>query len=190
MTNDEIRKKPEARMTNPKVRMTKSETRNNPEIRNSKIIAYADNKLQRLRDEDLADLTEERFWKVKTQENGLTLHEDAPERVFDLEERTALFGETVIDFAQKVPRNAVNNRLIEQLVGAGTSVGANYCEADDGVSRKDFKNKICTCRKESRETKFFLRMIARAEPALKAEARKLWQEAKELNLIFSAIWRK
>jgi four helix bundle protein len=80
--------------------------------------------------------------------------------------------------------------LIGQLVGAGTSVGANYCEADDGVSRKDFKNKIGTCRKEARETKFFLRMVATAEPSLKTEARILWQEAKELHLIFSKIWRK
>ena len=80
--------------------------------------------------------------------------------------------------------------MIEQLVGAGTSVGANYCEADDGVSRKDFKNKIGTCRKEARETKFFLRMVAAAEPSLKLEARVLWQEAKELHLIFSKIWRK
>ena len=81
-------------------------------------------------------------------------------------------------------------RLIEQLVGAGTSVGANYCEADDGVSRKDFKNKIGTCRKEARETKFFLRMVVTAEPCLQPEARDLWQEAKELHLIFSKIWRK
>src|SRR2546422_950791 len=81
-------------------------------------------------------------------------------------------------------------RLIEQLVGAGTSVSANYCEADDGVSRKDFKNKIGTCRKEARETKFFLRMVATAEPSLQPEARNLWQEAKELHLIFSKIWRK
>ncbi len=111
-------------------------------------------------------------------------------RVFDLEERTARFGEAIIGFAKKIPLNPVNNRLIEQLVGAGTSVGANYCEADDGVSRKDFKNKIGTCRKEARETKFFLRMVATAEPSLKPEARNLWQEAKELHLIFSKIWRK
>src|SRR5436190_21372572 len=85
---------------------------------------------------------------------------------------------------------AIFLRLIEQLVGAGTSVGANYCEADDGVSRKDFKNKIGTCRKEARETKFFLRMVATAEPGLKPEARVLWQEAKELHLIFCKVWRK
>ncbi|PYJ86251.1 MAG: four helix bundle protein [Verrucomicrobia bacterium] len=123
---------------------------------------------------------------------AVELREDAinGKPVFDLEERTARFGEAVIRFAKKIPPNSVNNRLIEQLVGAATSVGANYCEADDGVSRKDFKNKIGTCRKEARESKFFLRMVATAEPGMKTEARALWQEAKELHLIFSSIWRK
>jgi four helix bundle protein len=112
------------------------------------------------------------------------------EPAFDLEERTAQFGEAVIHFAQTVTKNPVATPLISQLVRAGTSVGANYCEADDAVSKKDFKNKIGTCRKEARETKLWLRMIAAAEPELKIEARKLWQEAKELHLIFAAIWRK
>ena len=107
-----------------------------------------------------------------------------------LAERTARFGETVIRFAKKIPRNAVNNRLIDQLVGAGTSVGANYCEADDAVSGKEFKQKIGTCRKESKECMFFFRMVAAAEESLAAEARIIWREAKELNLIFGAIWRK
>src|SRR5690349_19935871 len=66
---------------------------------------------------------------------------------YDLEERTALFGEAIIRFAKKIPQGPVNNRLISQLIGAGTSIGANYCEADDGVSKKDFRNKIGTCRK-------------------------------------------
>jgi four helix bundle protein len=108
----------------------------------------------------------------------------------DLGERTVRFGENIIRFAKKVPRNAVNNRLIDQLVGAGTSVGANYCEADDAVSGKEFKQKIGTCRKESKESMFFLRMVATAEEELASEARVLWREAKELNLIFGAIWRK
>ena len=108
----------------------------------------------------------------------------------DLAERTARFGESIISFAKKIPRNAVNNRLIDQLVGAGTSVGANYCEADDAVSGKEFKQRIGTSRKESKETMFFLRMVAAAEESLAAEARVLWREAKELNLIFGAIWRK
>jgi len=108
----------------------------------------------------------------------------------DLHERTAQFGEKIINFAKKIPQNPVNSRLITQLVGAGTSVGANYCEADDAISGKEFKQKIGTCRKESKETMFFLRMVASAEPDLAQEARKLWREAKELNLIFGAIWRK
>ena len=122
-------------------------------------------------------------------QDGL-LREDGKPLKYDLEERTALFGEAVIRFAKKIPRHPANDRLIGQLVGAATSIGANYCEADDGSSKKDFRNKICTCRKEARETKFFLRMVAAAEGSLKPEARVLWQEAKELHLIFSAIWRK
>jgi four helix bundle protein len=108
----------------------------------------------------------------------------------DLGERTAQFGEAVVRFAKRIPQNPVNNRLIDQLVGAGTSIGANFCEADNSVSGKDFKQRIGTCRKESRETMFFLRMIATAEQSLASEARSLWREAKELNLIFGAIWRK
>src|SRR5438093_10121461 len=110
-------------------------------------------------------------------------------RVYDLEERTARFGEAVIDFAKTIPQNPVTNRLISQLVGPSTSVGANYVEADDSVSKKDFLKSIGTCRKEARETKHFLRMIARAVPELKLRARELWMEARELNLIFSRIWR-
>ena len=59
---------------------------------------------------------------------------------YDLEERTALFGESIVDFAKTIPINLVTKRLIPQLVGAGTSVGANYCEADDAVSKKDFRH--------------------------------------------------
>ncbi|MCI0747096.1 MAG: four helix bundle protein [Verrucomicrobia subdivision 3 bacterium] len=123
-------------------------------------------------------------------ENGDALHEDGKGKAYDLEERTAQFGEAVIRFVKKIPRSPGNDRLVGQLVGAATSIGANYCEADDGASKKDFRNKICICRKEARETKFFLRMVAAAEDTLKPEARVLWQEAKELHLIFASIWRK
>ena len=109
---------------------------------------------------------------------------------FDLEERTARFGEAVIVFAKRIPRNPVTLPLVSQLVRSGTSVGANYCEADDAVSKKEFRNKIGTCKKEARETKYWLRMIGGAEPDMKEEARVLWQEAKELHLIFASILRK
>jgi four helix bundle protein len=110
-------------------------------------------------------------------------------RPYDLEERTALFGEEIIRFSKKISVSSVTNRLIDQLVGAGTSVGANYCEADDAVSKKDFRHKISISKREARESKFFLRMIATAVPELKEEAKVLWQEAKELHLIFAKIYR-
>jgi four helix bundle protein len=109
---------------------------------------------------------------------------------FDLEERTALFGEAIISFLKRIPRGPHNDRLIDQLTGCGTSVGANYCEANEGVSKKDFRNIIGRCRKEAKETKFFLRMIVAAEPTLSDEARVLYREAKELHLIFCSIYRK
>jgi four helix bundle protein len=139
---------------------------------------------------ELLDLRgEEEFWGPPI--TAGELREDARlAKPYDLEERTAQFGEAIIRFAKKIPQNPVNNRLIGQLVGAGTSVGANYCEADDGVSRKDYKYRIGMCKKEARETKFFLRMIAVAEERLKPEARVLWSEAKELHLIFCALFRK
>ena len=75
-------------------------------------------------------------------------------RVFDLEERTARYAEAVIAFARKLPRDPVTLPLIGQLVRAGTSVGANYTEADDAVSKKDFRHRISVCKKEARESKY------------------------------------
>jgi four helix bundle protein len=127
------------------------------------------------------------FWDVNS--GSVVREEPETQRVYDLEERTARFGEAVIDFARTIQQDAVTNRIISQLVGAATSVGANYVEADDAVSKKEFLKNIGTCRKEARETKHFLRMIVRAAPDLKPQARALWLEAKELHLIFSKIWR-
>ena len=76
---------------------------------------------------------------------------------FDLEERTARFGESIIAFAKSVLLTEITRCLVSQLVRAGTSIGANYVEADDADSRKDFKFKIGLCRRESRETKHWLR---------------------------------
>ncbi len=150
----------EARMSNDET-MTKSENRNTS--------------------------ADESFWYNDAE--SMVREEPAKPRVYDLEERTARFGEAVIDFVKQIPQDAVTSRLISQLVGAATSVGANYVEADDAVSKKEFLKNIGTCRKEARETKHFLRMIVRAVPELKPQARTLWLEAKELNLIFSKIWR-
>ena len=110
-----------------------------------------------------------------------------PNKKYDLRDRTAKFGENIINFAKKIPENSITRPLINQLVRAGTSVGANYCEADDASTRKDFFYKIGTCRKESKESKHWLQMVITAAPFLKNEARLLSAEAQELNLIFSAI---
>ena len=136
---------------------------------------------------EIARDAEMRFWRDG---DAPVLREEPKEtRTYDLEERTARFGEAVIDFVRTIPQDAVTNRLIGQLVGAATSVGANYLEADDAVSKKEFLKNIGMCRKESRETKHFLRMIVRAVPDSKPRARVLWAEARELNLIFPRIWR-
>lgn len=130
---------------------------------------------------------EKAFWNDGA--TSVIREQPGEKRVYDLEAQTARFGEAIIDFAKTIPQSAVTGRIISQLVGAGTSVGANYLEADDAISKKEFLKNIGRCRKEARETKHFLRTIVRAVPELKAEARKLWTEARELNLIFSTIWR-
>ena len=109
---------------------------------------------------------------------------------YNLEERTAKFGEEIIRFSKKIKKDVINLPIISQIVRSGTSVGANYCEADDAESKKDFQHKIGICKKESRETKHWLRMTVVSQPELKDEARRLWQEAKELNLIFNSINNK
>jgi four helix bundle protein len=116
---------------------------------------------------------------------------DAPkERIYDLEERSAVFGEAVIRFCRAIPIDAVTTRIITQLVSSAGSVGANYCEGDDAVSRKEFRQKIGYCKKEAREAKHWLRMMAAAYAPTRDTARTLWKEADELHRIFCAIWRR
>ncbi|MBI2573884.1 MAG: four helix bundle protein [Candidatus Wildermuthbacteria bacterium] len=111
------------------------------------------------------------------------------DKKYNLEERTATFGEHIIEFAKSLHQNAVTASLISQFVRAGTSIGANYMEADGAESRSDFRHKIALCKKESKETRHWIRMIAKACPESIVECRKLWQEADELTLIFSSILR-
>ena len=106
---------------------------------------------------------------------------------YDLEERTAKFAEKIIELAKKAPKNVVTNPIINQLVKSGTSIGANYCEANGASSKRDFTNKIFICKKESKETKYWLRILARAVEELKDECQELWEEAQKLTLIFSKI---
>jgi four helix bundle protein len=90
---------------------------------------------------------------------------------YNLEERTAIFGEEIIKFCRRIKKDIITAPLINQLVRSGTTIGANYSEADDAESRQDFKNKLGICKKEARETKHWLRMIAISLPETKNDAR-------------------
>jgi four helix bundle protein len=106
---------------------------------------------------------------------------------YDLEERTAQFGEATIELVKMVPKDPISSPLISQIVRAATSVGANYVEADGAESKRDSQHKISICKKESKETRHWLRMIAKANPSREADCQALSKEAHELTLIFSSI---
>lgn len=106
---------------------------------------------------------------------------------YDLEERTARFGEEIIKFCRSLTQDAINRPIINQLIRSSTSIGANYMEANGAISRNDFKNKIFICKKESQETKHWLRMLVVCQLDKKDEIRLLWKEAQELTLIFGKI---
>jgi len=111
-------------------------------------------------------------------------------RKYDLAERTARFGETAIRFCRRVKATAITSPLIRQLVRSATSIGANYVEADEAGSKKEFRYRISVCKRETRETQYWLRMLVAAAPEHAEEARELWREAKELVLIFGTIYRR
>ena len=103
----------------------------------------------------------------------------------DLEDRTAVFRENVIRFCRKIRADHISRPLISQMIRSATSVGANYMEVKGASSKKDFKNKLYICKKESQETKHWLRMINTSNPEYLTELKLLWKEAHELTLIFS-----
>jgi len=111
---------------------------------------------------------------------------------YDLEERTTLFSKHLIAFYKKCPNNIITIPLINQGLRAGTSIGANYMEANGASSKKDFKNKIFICKKEGKETMYWLELMAQVidDEKLKDECSSLWKEAHELTLIFSTIASK
>lgn len=109
---------------------------------------------------------------------------------YDLEERTAKFGENIIDLCKKAEKNVVTIPIVGQLIRSGTSIGANYHEANGASSKKDFTNKSFICKKECKETEYWLRMLARADERIKSECSMLLKEAHELTLIFGKITSK
>ena len=109
---------------------------------------------------------------------------------YDLEERTLNFAKSVISFCKKLPKNIIDGELAKQLVRAATSVGANYIEANEALGKKDFSMRIKICRKEAKESGYWLRLIEISSPALQQEQEKLLGESVELTKIFSSILTK
>ncbi len=113
--------------------------------------------------------------------------QNSKSKKYGLGERCSKFGEEIILFCKTIKESNINKSIINQLIRSGTSIGANYMEADCAESKKDFYHKIGICKKESKESTHWLRMLATSEQHLKANCRRLWQEAHELTLIFSTI---
>lgn len=109
---------------------------------------------------------------------------------FDLGERTEKFALRVIELCKRISHNVITRPLINQLIKSSTSVGANYCEADNAESKLDFKHKIAICKKEAKESQFFLKMILKASQNNDKEIDILINEVHELNLIFNTIYKK
>ncbi len=109
---------------------------------------------------------------------------------YDLEERTEEFARNVIILCKKLPKTPVNIELISQGVRAAGSIGANYIEANESLSKKDFANRIKICRKEAKESRYWLRLTGSANSEFGSEVNGLTQEATELMNIFGAILKK
>ena len=109
---------------------------------------------------------------------------------YDLEERTYEFAKQVRAFVKKLPHTICNQEDVRQVARASGSVGANYIEANEALSKKDFKNHIKISRKESKESRYWLRLLDIGnDRRLEAERERLMQESTELTRIFSAILR-
>jgi four helix bundle protein len=96
----------------------------------------------------------------------------------------------LVHLSKSLPKNAVNFNLIDQIIRSGTSIGANYREANETETKKDFIFRIRICRKEAKETIYWLNLIIEANPDFKVRTQLLLQEAAELVKIFAAILQK
>jgi four helix bundle protein len=110
------------------------------------------------------------------------------DKKYDLEERTALFGESIIKLCRNIRQDNIVSPIINQLVRSATSIGANYMETNGASSKKDFVNKIFICKKESQETKHWLRMLnSYLTNSMAEELKPISQECQELIFIFQKI---
>lgn len=116
--------------------------------------------------------------------------EKIPGKRYDLEERTLNFAKAVIKFVRKQPQDIANREIIKQLIRSACSVGANYIEANDNLGDRDFLMRIRICRKEARETRYWLTLIEVVNRDSESERNVLIQESTELTKIFASILHK
>jgi four helix bundle protein len=109
---------------------------------------------------------------------------------YDLEERTLSFARSVVSFCRKLPRTVIEAEIAKQLVRAATSVGANYIEANEALGKKDFLMRIKICRKEAKESGYWLRLLEVSNSDLRQDQEMLLKESMELTKIFSSILTK
>ena len=118
------------------------------------------------------------------------MSENARSKKYDLEERTFEFTRQVIKLTKSLPRTVANIEVIKQLVRSSGSVGANYIEANEALGKKDFAMRIKICRKESKESRYWLRLLEINKEEFENRRKRLVGESTELMKIFGAILEK
>ena len=109
---------------------------------------------------------------------------------YDLEERTLTFARRTLKFSKALPKTIIDAEIGKQLIRASTSVGANYIEANEALGKKDFLMRVRICRKEAKESGYWLKLIEPLSPDSKKEQEVLLQESTELTKIFGSIITK
>ena len=111
-------------------------------------------------------------------------------KYYDLEDRTLEYGKRIIKLCKALNKDLINRNLANQLIRSGTSMGANYREANETETKKDFQFRIRICRKEGKETMYWLKLIMEANPEISKRLEDLLKETNELVKIFAAILEK
>ena len=118
------------------------------------------------------------------------MNEKLNRKPYDLGERTKLFAKEVIAYQNTLSKTLANNEIRKQLIRSAGSVGANYIEANESFSKKDFALRIKTCRKEAKESRYWLELLEVNGDEPEKRRQTLIQEATELLRIFNAIIEK
>jgi four helix bundle protein len=118
------------------------------------------------------------------------MSENRNSKYYDLEERTLKFAKEVINYINTLPKSIVNTEITKQVIRSSGSVGANYIEANEALSKKDFAMRIKICRKEAKESRYWLKLIELKGEDSEKRRQSLIEEATELMKIFGSIVEK